>query len=107
MNNHYTLSKFKELTENCTFEDTQSRAITPNFANKIKISNDEYCRILALSEALSIPYEKLVNLLLSNALGDAHDGFLSAFCNESERNIHNQQLKQRVKELMLLSCDEK
>ena len=100
MEKSHTFSTFNELTQSCTFKH---RELTPDFAKKFKIANAEYCRILALSEVLNIPEEKLVNQLLSNALGDAHNGFLSAFSNDRERNTHNLQLKQRVKELLLLS----
>ena len=102
MNNN-TFSKFEELTKNCTFEDKQTREVTPDFNKKFSIEKDEYCRIIALSEVLSVSINELINILLSNALGDAHNGFLSAFSNETDRNTSNQQLKQRVKELMLLS----
>jgi len=107
MINNHTFTKFKELTENCTHEDNQNRELTPNFVKMFKMANAEYCRIHALSEIINIPHEELVNLLLSNALGDAHEGFLGAFSKEEERNKYNQQLKQRVKELMLLSSVEK
>lgn len=103
MKNNHTFLKFQELTKNRKFEQKQSRELTLNLINDFKIENDEYCRVVALSEILNISYEKLINTLISNALGDAHEGFLSAFCSEKERNIYNLKLKLRVKELLSLS----
>lgn len=103
MKNNHTFLKFQELTKSRKFEQKQNQELTPNFINDFKIESEEYCRVVALSEILNISYEKLINILISNALGDAHEGFLSAFCSEKERDIYNQQLKQRVKELLSLS----
>jgi len=103
MKNNHTFSKFKALTESCTLKKKTCRELPASFINDFKIANTEYCRIVALSEVLNIPYERLVNTLVANALGDAHEGFLSAFCNDKERNTYNQQLKQRVQELLSLN----
>ena len=103
MSNDHTFLTFKTLTENCTFEHKQSRVVKPDFNKKFSIEKDEYCRVTALSEILNVSKNELINILLSSALGDAHNGFLSAFTNESDRNSINQQLKRRVKALLLLS----
>ena len=102
MSKHHTFSKFKELTESCKFEHEQSRQTVPSFTEKLEIGKAEHCRILALSEIINISKDELINILLSSALGDAHEGFLNAFCDENERHAQNQQLKKRVKELLAL-----
>ena len=106
MSHSYTFTAFKSLTEKAKIEQKQSRELTPSVNEKFNIAKDEYCRIIALSEVLNVSKDELISTLLSNALGDAHNGFLSAFSSESERNTHNLQLKQRVKELLLLSSAE-
>ncbi len=57
-------------------------------------------RVIALAEALGMNRVLLVNELVSSALGDAHDGFLSAFTDPEERDCANTRLKARVKALL-------
>ena len=57
-------------------------------------------RVLALAEVLGMSRVLLVNELVSSALGDAHDGFLSAFTDPEERERANIKLKTRVKALL-------
>jgi hypothetical protein len=103
MKNKHTFLKFKELTENASFNDEVCQKPPPNEISNFRIENAEHCRLTALSEILNIPHFELLTILISNALGDAHEGFLSAFCNHNERDIYNQKLKLRVKELLSLS----
>lgn len=102
MNNTHIFSQFKKLTENSLSKKQNSQDLSHNPNCHFELEKIEYCRVVALSEVLDISYDKLLNILISNALADAHEGFLSAFCNDDERNNYNQQLKQRVKDLLLV-----
>lgn len=57
-------------------------------------------RILALAEALNLPSDVLLHEVIACALGDAHDGFLAAYPERSDRLKADRSLKSRVQELL-------
>lgn len=95
----YTEKRFLELTTkaiNHPKETQKKENVSPTF----DLEPASLARVIALSEVLGIDQTALFNELLSCALGDAHDGFLSAYTDPKERNEANQQLKSRVKQLL-------
>ena len=95
----YTEKRFLELTTKAIShpkETQKEENVSPTF----DLEPASLARIIALSEALGINQTTLFNELLSCALGDAHDGFLSAYTNPKKRDEANQHLKSRVKQLL-------
>ena len=66
-------------------------------APEFQLDNKKMARIYALAEVLGIRWELLLDELLDCALGDAHDGFLSAYIYPKDRDEANKQLKIKVK----------
>ncbi|WP_299771007.1 hypothetical protein [uncultured Pseudoteredinibacter sp.] len=66
----------------------------------VKLEPHAEARVLALAEALHLPPEELVQQIMATALGDAHDGYLSAYPERKDRLKADVLLKTRVKELL-------
>lgn len=66
----------------------------------VKLEPRAEARVLALAEALCLPPEELVQEVMATALGDAHDGYLSAYPERKDRLKADVLLKTRVKELL-------
>jgi len=62
----------------------------------LRLNESQAARIQALSERLKLSGQQTLQELLDCALGDAHDGFLSAFSDPLQREQENKVLKQRV-----------
>ena len=75
--------------------DTNS--ISSNRMNKrIELDVASQARIMALSEELGLSSSVLIQELLHCALGDAHNGFLSAYSDGKSRLEADRRLKARV-----------
>ncbi len=66
----------------------------------VKLEPISEARVLALAEVLHISPESLIQVIVTAALGDAHNGFLSAYTELDERLKSDIRLKSRVKEIL-------
>lgn len=101
----HTLTRFRELTQKALINGVEYQA-EPLEAGFLSESQSFECepqslaRVLALSEFLGMSRSSVIAELLNCALGDAHEGFLSAFNDIEERNQKNRLLKARVAEFL-------
>ncbi|MDO6710632.1 hypothetical protein Q4567_07890 [Aliiglaciecola sp. 2_MG-2023] len=94
-----TEKRFFELTRNNTAAIKKGCA-SYNNSNAYIFEPISLARVTALSEILGMEKKQLVNEMISCALGDAHNGFLSAFDDKEKREEMDHLLKSRVKELL-------
>jgi len=99
----HTQERFYELTKNnCGSVGSAAEPVTLSY----EFSVPQLARIQALSERLGVCQEKMLKELLDSALGDAHEGFLRAFSEGTEKQDEDRKLKCRVKSLIGLTTIE-
>lgn len=97
-----TQTKFRELTKKAVSEQCNATSMPLDQALKIDdvLSAQSFARVNALSSQLSIDADDLLQALLEASLGDAHQGYLSAFDNAQERELADQSLKEKVHRML-------
>jgi len=99
----HTQERFFELTKN-NYGNTGSAAEPMPLSYEFSVA--QLARVQALSERLGVCQEEMIRELLDNALGDAHEGFLKAFPEGTEKEDEDRRLKCRVKYLIGLTTVE-
>ncbi len=96
----YTEKRFCELTTKAINDAVDSEEQCGCSEADFELEPASLARITALSETLGVARGLLFDELLRCALGDAHDGFLSAYTDTTKREQANNRLKARVKALL-------
>lgn len=96
----HTQRRFCDLTKKATKKAVELQVECGDTPATVDLEPSSLARMIALAEALGMNQVLLIEELISSALGDAHDGFLSAFTDPEERERANTKLKARVKALL-------